>query len=412
MNLTKPSREMLRNPLVLPFYFPALIMALTNGILLPVVPLYAKTFSTSYGMVGLMLAGAAIGALLADIPSGLLQRRLGSKNGMLVGLGCTILFTLALSWARSAGEVVVYQIISGMGASLYGVSRHTYISKRIAPRTRGRVLSLCGGMMRIGRFVGPVVGGAIAATWGMRVVFIVVGILGFLAPMAITVFMPSTPIQRPAHTEARRQRHGSPATALKGRLRLLAAAGLGQLLTQTIRSGRQVFVPLFAADVLELDIQSVGLMISIAAAIEMSMFYPAGLIMDRHGRKAAIIPSLLIQALGLALMPFASGFAGLTIVASLAGLGNGLSSGAMLTLGADLAPEEGRGTFLGMWRFIGDSGGTTGPIISGTVADLFIIQSAAWVIAAAGFLAAATFAFLVPETLKTHPGRRPFRPSA
>ena len=322
---------------------------------------------------------------------------------MLAGLSCAILFTLALSWARSVGEVVAYQVISGMGASLYGVSRHTYISERITPRTRGRALSLCGGMMRMGRFAGPVVGGAIAAAWGIRVVFVVVGILCLLAPVAIAIFMQRTPTQNRSHAGALRQSRISPAAALKGRLHLLTTAGLGQVLTQTIRSGRQVVVPLFATDVLGLDIQSVGLLVSIAAAVEMSVFYPAGLIMDRLGRKAAIVPSLLIQALGLALVPFTSGFAGLTIVASLAGLGNGLSSGAMLTLGADLAPEEGRGTFLGIWRFIGDAGATTGPILSGAVADIFILQGAAWTIGAAGLLAAATFAFLVPETLTAHP---------
>jgi len=400
MNLSKTLREVRHNPLVLPFYLPALVMALTNGILLPIMPLYAKTFTASYGLVGLMLASGAIGALLADVPSGLVQRRLGSKTGILAGLCCIVFSTLALSWARTAGEVVAYQLLTGLGTSLYGVSRHTYISEKISPRVRGRTLSLCGGLMRIGRFAGPAVGGAIAAVWGMRVVFVIVSALCILAPLAVAIFMQRANTQDPAHPVARPHEHSTPATALRGRLRLLATAGAGQVLTQTIRSGRQVVIPLYAADALGLDVQSVGLIVSIAAAVEMSFFYPAGLIMDRRGRKAAIIPSLLIQALGLSLVPLTSGFTGLLAAASLAGLGNGLSSGAMLTLGADIAPERGRGAFLGLWRFIGDTGATTGPIISGAVADIFVLQGAAWTIAAAGLLGAMTFAFLVPETLK------------
>ena len=77
----------------------------------------------------------------------------------------------------------------------------------------------------------------------------------------------------------------------------------------------------------------------------------------------------------------------------------------MLTLGADLAPADGRGEFLVMWSFIGNGGATSGPYVVGSVADLFGLQSAAWVMTATGLLAAAVFLFFVPETLKK-PRRR------
>jgi hypothetical protein len=82
------------------------------------------------------------------------------------------------------------------------------------------------------------------------------------------------------------------------------------------------------------------------------------------------------------------------------GFGNGLSSGTMMTLGADLAPRDSQGEFLGVWRFIGDAGFAGAPLIVGGVADLFVLSTAAWTMSAAGLAAALIFALLVPETLK------------
>jgi MFS family permease len=120
--------------------------------------------------------------------------------------------------------------------------------------------------------------------------------------------------------------------------------------------------------------------------------------MDKLGRKYAIVPSFTLQALGLLVIPFAGGFAGLLVAATLTGLGNGLSSGTMMTLGSDLAPKDSLGEFLGVWRLIGDSGFTGGPVIVGVIADVLALPAAALVMATIGFVSAGLFAFAVPET--------------
>jgi MFS family permease len=129
------------------------------------------------------------------------------------------------------------------------------------------------------------------------------------------------------------------------------------------------------------------------------MFFFAGWLMDKYGRKFAIVPCFAIQGIGMALVPFTMGFSGLALATVIIGFGNGLGSGTMMTLGADLSPDESRGEFLGVWRLIGDVGFTGGPLLVGAVADLFILSSAIWVVAGSGLTAAAIFLFFVPETL-------------
>jgi MFS family permease len=170
------------------------------------------------------------------------------------------------------------------------------------------------------------------------------------------------------------------------------------MLAQMVRTGPSVLFPLYGADVLGLDVAAIGAVLSTGAAVDMTLFYQTGVIMDRYGRKFAIIPSFLLQGIGLALIPLTHSFAGLALVAGLVGLGNGLGSGVMLTLGADLAPPASRGEFLGMWRLIGDTGSTVGPIIGGAIAGWLALPIAAVVMGSSGMLSSLIFATLVPET--------------
>ncbi|MBN1937723.1 MAG: MFS transporter [Anaerolineae bacterium] len=390
-----------KHPLILPFYLPALLIATSEAVLFPVLPLYVKALESSYGLIGLMLAGEGLGLLLGDIPSGLLLRHLGQKHTMLLGTGCMAVSVLALAWCESTIVALLLRLIAGLGASLYGVARHAYIAEAAATASRGRSISLLGGLFRAGRLIGPLLGGTVATAWGLRAAFVAFSLLQLGALLLIVRFVPAAQGRRlsvSVHAPRRPLWY-----TIKARWRVLTAAGLGQVFAQTIRAGRPVIIPLYAADVLGMDVQAIGLLESIASTVDMAIFYPAGWIMDRWGRKWAVVPCFAIQAIGMALVPLTGTPIGLLLAMTIISLGNGLGSGIMLTIGADLAPSESRGEFLGLWRFIGDGGSSGGPLIVGWVADLVALPTAAWAMAAAGLISAAIFALFVPETLVKTP---------
>jgi MFS family permease len=182
--------------------------------------------------------------------------------------------------------------------------------------------------------------------------------------------------------------------------RRLGAAAAGVLMAQAIRAGRRIVIPLYAAAVLGLDVQQVGWIVSLAAAFDVLLFPVAGWVMDRFGRKHAIVPSFALQAVGMALVPLTAGFAGLAAAASLIGLGNGLGAGTMMTVGADLPPKDAVGEFLGAWRLVGDGGAMGGPVLVGALADALGLAFATVAVAAVGAGAALTFAYGVPETVR------------
>ncbi len=122
--------------------------------------------------------------------------------------------------------------------------------------------------------------------------------------------------------------------------------------------------------------------------------------MDRFGRKFAVVPSFLLQTTGMVCIPLTGGFLTLLAATCVIGVGNGLSSGSMMTIGADLAPPDKMGDFLGVWRLVGDGGRMGSPLIVRGVSDAVGLEPAAFAIASAGLASSAIFAFLVPETLQ------------
>ena len=386
-------------PIALPVYAPTLLLTFAAGVLIPVLPLYAQSFQASYSLVGLVLASAGFGSLVGDLPAGVLFGRLGPRRSMVAGIGLLTLFTLAMSWARSIPELIVYGFVSGMGMAIWSIASHAYMAAVPPTHRRGRAIAIFGGIGRIGFFVGPLVGGMIAAMYGYRAAFVLFGALGGLALILPALFAENVTgaYEPPRGGLGGHARHLL--SMLRREKRTFSTAGVGLFLAAMIRGGRNVIIPLYAADVIGLGVEQIGLIMGLSAAIDMVMFYPAGMIMDGVGRKFAIVPCFLIQGIGMALVPLTGSYGALLAATLIIGFGNGLGSGTMLTLGADLAPADAMGEFLGTWRLIGDSGRTGAPVIVGGVADLVGLSMAALVIGLVGVAASGVFAFTVPETL-------------
>ena len=386
-------------PLALSLYLPALMTTLGSGLLVPILPLYAAGFEISYGLIGLILAGEGLGTLIADVPTGVIQRRFGNKQVLMTGFMVSMISVALLCFAQSIWIVLLLRLTAGFGRAMISVSMHIYVASQVKLSQRGKAISIFGGTHRLGGFIGPAIGGIIAGGFGFRAVFIVFALAAGIGLVFVMLFTHSgREKQRQKHSARHHQLHLL--AMLRSHCRVLASAGTAQIFGQMIRAGRIAVIPIFAADALGLGVDQIGFIVSLSAAVDFSLFLVAGWLMDRHGRKFAIVPCFSIQALGMALVPLTATFGGLLFAAVLIGFGNGLGAGSMMTLGADLSPAESRGEFLGVWRLISDVGFTGGPLVVGAVADLFVLSSAVWVIAGSGLAAASIFLFFVPETLK------------
>lgn len=385
-----------RRHLIVSLYLPNLLIATAQGALVPILPLYAQSFGVSFGLVSLAVAALGLGTLAADLPVGALLDRLGRRTAMLIGAGGYAAACLALGLAGSYPEIVVNQLVAGAATAMWNISRLAYITDSIPVADRGRVLATFGGLIRIGGLIGPALGGLVADRLGLPAACLAAGLLG-VGATALALLFAHEP--RVARFDRRAVRWHVLLGLLTTRRHALLTAGSAQLWLQMIRAGRQIIIPLYAATALGLDIAAIGWVVSLSWACEVALFIPAGLIMDRLGRKYTVVPSSILLALGMALVPLAQSVAGLVAAIIVMGIGNGLGAGSMMTLGADLSPRQATGEFLGIWRLIGDTGVSGGPLVVGIVADLLGLGLAALALAGVGLLAAGTVALFVDETL-------------
>ena len=83
----------------------------------------------------------------------------------------------------------------------------------------------------------------------------------------------------------------------------------------------------------------------------------------------------------------------------LTGIGNGFGAGIVQVLGADFAPAERRGEFLGVWRPVGDVGNAGGPFVVSFVVGIASLGLAAICTGGLGLAGAVLMWLVVPKTL-------------
>ena len=384
-----------RATLILPIYLPALLLSIGAGIISPTLSIYINSFELSYTLTTFVIAIGVVG----NIPAGILVERMGRKPSMLLGLAMIGISTIAMGTARHFNHLIIAQLIGGVGNALWMLSRHAYMTDVIPLAKRGRSIAMFGGVNRIGTFAGKF--GAIFLGANLRLPFFLYAGMAVLTLIICFFSLPETKRKPKTQSQEAQQPYLTQLLAVSKRhFKLLATAGVGQVCVQTLRRGCHIIIPLYGKDVVGLTTQNVRFVETISSAVDMSMFPVAGFMMDRFGRRFATVPGIFIFATGMMLMPFTHTFTPLLLAAVLMRFGNGIASGTMMTLGADLAPNEGTGEFLGLWRLTGDFGGSAGPIVVGNIADVLGLGFSGFALGGIGYLGVAIFLWLVPETLQ------------
>jgi MFS family permease len=178
--------------------------------------------------------------------------------------------------------------------------------------------------------------------------------------------------------------------------RLFGTLGLGVLAVGMVRAARQTVLPLWAQH-LGLSPEQTSLIFGIASAVDMALFYPSGKVMDHFGRLAVALPAMFVLGVAMMVLPLTTGAVSLTIVAMVMSFGNGIGSGMMMTIGADVAPPDGRIRFLSIWRVESDSGNALGPVAVSVVATAWTLAAGIVAVGSVGLLACVALRVWMPR---------------
>ena len=382
--------------IIIAVYIPAFLTSFCMGMLAPTIPAKVDLIGGTAFIIGLAVGAQGLGEAFFSIPTGLLINKFGNKKIMLIGMA-----GLSISGSLSGlfqNNLALYFALFSLGTfyGFFSLSRHSFMTQIVPSEYRGKAFSRFGGINRIGWFFGPVIGGFTAGSIGIDMPFYIISIVALFT--TILIFFTTEPINENLIQSNEIKPPTFKETILENK-KSFTIGGSGHFIMQFLRQCRHVLIPIWAFSI-GLGVEELGLIQSISAAIDMTLFYPVGLIMDKYGRKWTSVPSIILLSLGFIFMTYVDSFNGLMLVGLLLGFANGLGSGAMLTLGSDLSPKNQPGSFLGIWRLFGWSGNSAGGPISGAIAQTVGNTASALSISMIGGIGVIIFSFLLPETLK------------
>jgi MFS family permease len=378
--------------IALPAYGPTALGSIGTGAVLPVVVLSARALGAEVSVAAFLLSLIWIAQLAADLPAGALAARIGEHNALVAACAVEALGMVGCALAPNLLVLGASLSLLGVASSIFGLARQAYLTEAIPVHLRARALSTLGGVNRIGIFVGPFVGALVVAHWGVRAAYVV----GFASSVAALLCVLLVPDITAGHERRRSMRRRTVAAVLAEHRRTLYTLGVGVLFIAAARACRIALIPLFA-EAIGLSAAQTSLVVGIAGAVDMLLFYPAGGVMDRHGRMWVALPSMVVLGLGMALLPLAHSFASLTAAAAVLGIGNGIGAGLVMTLGADASPADGRVQFLGGWRLMADLGNASGPVAISAITVAFPLAVAAVAMGAAALLGAGWLRIWLPR---------------
>lgn len=371
-------------------YVPTAAFAIGEGAVIPYIPLIAGDLGASLAVAAIVAAMLTVGQLAGDVPGGSVVARFGERPSM-IAAGVLVLVALAIAFfSTSVWMLGIAIFVLGLGHAVFALARHAFMTTFVPIQYRARALSTLGGIFRMGMFVGPLLGSAVLGI-GLPVASVwVICAIGTVVAIVVLIVLPdpSTAFERTPLTtgtiELRAERTGI-AQVVRQHARVLATVGVGAAMLSLARSARNVLLPLWAVSI-GLDGVTTGLVIGIAGGVDFALFFISGWVMDRFGRLWSVVPSLTLMAAAFAMLAVSHDLDAATgwfVAAALVlALGNGLGSGILMTLGADLADRRNPAPFLGAWRLTTDLGGAAAPLL---ISLLVSVASIAW---AAGGLTA------------------------
>lgn len=400
--------------IALPALLPTLLFAIGEGAIIPIIPAAAGNLGASLAIAGLIAGVLTIGELFGNVPSGWLIARFGERPAMIGAAALSIGGLLICLVAPHPVILGLGILLIGLATAVFGLARHTFMTTFVPLEFRGRALSTLGGTFRAGLFIGPMLAAvAIQLTGAVGSAFLI-HIAASVAAGAILVGMPDPTVTHGAVGKARPEvrragiggQSAEPEASLfrtihRNRV-ILSRLGVGAALIGALRASRAVILPLWALSI-GVSATDTAIIIGIAGAVDFALFYAGGVMMDRFGRAWTALPAMIGLGVGHLVLSVThdvpANFAWFFGAAMLLSLANGIGSGILMTLGADLADRANPAPFLGAWRFTSGVGSAASPLIIAGVTAAASLSIAAASVGVLGLIGAGVMARYLPRYL-------------
>ncbi len=335
------------------------------GIILPILPLYAKSLHASALTIGLMFSAFSLSRLFFAPYLGALSDRLGKRRLLLTGLGLYAFFAFLYPWVNNAHALFILRFFDGLASAMVTPIAQAFVGD-ITPRGKeGRYMNLFSMSMFSGSALGPITGGILADHFGLRMPFFTLTAITLLAFILVWFCVPATP---KSYQHKKKPQQG----ALRRVLRDKPMRGvLAYILFRAFyRFGFNTFIPLLTVGYMSKS--SIGLLLSLYMLFGSLFQLPMGILSDKYSHlkpQFVFWGSLLSAVCMLALF---WGYQNIYLLYAMAigmGIFSALSRAAVIVVRTQRGRALGMGAVTGSFASAQALGQMSGPIILGIFID-------------------------------------------
>jgi len=333
------------------------------SILIPILPYFVRHFGASYVAVGLLFATFAFCQFLAGPLWGNVSDRIGRKRVLIVSqIGATLGWA-GLAFAPTLAWVFAARVVEGISGGNISVTQ-AYVADRVEAAERSQAFALVGAAFSAGFVLGPLAGGFLLDRFGYRAPFLLAAGLQVATLIVTILYLPEDVAER-AEKETRAKLSEIP--------RYFSDPVVGPVLVQKLAYSLGLYA-WFAVFALVLGrVSGLGpaqISYFFAAWGVMSIVFQVfvvGRLVDRVGVRSASNFGFLAGFIYFAVAPLVHVPLALLALQVLLSFALSVTGATLATLLTDAAPEQARGTVLGVGSALEAIAGVTMPIASTAV---------------------------------------------
>ncbi|OOB89451.1 MFS transporter [Rathayibacter sp. VKM Ac-2630] len=341
----------------------AFFVMLGFGVVVPVLPVYVRSFGVGYVEVGAVVSAFALMRLIANPFVGPLVDRLGERVVLATGIGIVALSSALVGLAGDYAHLLLLRGAGGIGSAMFSVAAMTLLLRTASPERRGRSIGFYQGGFLLGGMAGPAVGGVLTAISLTAPFFFYAGTLAVAGLVGLVL------LRRPERdADAAKAAVVTPMREVLRDRRYQSAVLANFALGWSAMGVRATLVPVLVVEGLGDDPAWTGIAFAIAAVVQTVALAPAGRFVDTVGRRPALIGGFAVAALAMLAMPLVSELWLLVLLLCFYGAAAAFMGTAPGALVGDAAGERG-GRPVSVFQAASDLGGVIGPLLAGALAD-------------------------------------------
>jgi MFS family permease len=331
------------------------------GIVMPVLPFYAKQFGASATVLGLVMMSYAAAQFAFSPLWGRLSDRIGRRPVLLITIAGTALSLLALGLAPSIPWLFAARILGGAFAANVSVAS-AYIADVTDESERTRWMGMLGASFGIGFVLGPAIGGLLVG-YGYRVPLLAAAGLGAANWLHAIASLREPPRHADAGADGRTRAQvlRDPLVRRLCTANLIFSIGVAQL---------ETIFPFFLADRYGYDAQHVAGFL-IGMALVMGGVQGGGMkaLSARFPDRTLAMAGAVLLAVSFAIVPETPTIGWLAAALTLSALGRAVLQPSLLSSTSLAASERERGAVMGAFQSSASLARVVGPLAAGWLYD-------------------------------------------